>query len=63
MNWAEESHQDLVLILLDFEKAYNHISWHYLISAPTHLGFSDTWIRMVMSLTNEAATTITINGE
>jgi hypothetical protein len=39
MNWAEESHQDLALILLDFEKAYDCISWKFLTDTLLHLGF------------------------
>jgi hypothetical protein len=30
MSWAKSSEQDLILLLLDFEKAYDRISWNFL---------------------------------
>jgi hypothetical protein len=40
--WAEESNQDLVLLLLDFEKAFDRIEWGFLFTALAKLGFDDT---------------------
>jgi hypothetical protein len=45
LGWAEESEQDLVLLLLDFEKAFDHIEWRFLFTALFKLRFSDTWVR------------------
>ncbi len=63
MGWAEESNQDLVLLLLDFEKAFDQIEWNFLFSALKKLGFKDTWIRWVRSLYKEATSAIKMNGE
>jgi hypothetical protein len=38
-DWAEESNQDLVLLLLDFEKAFYRIEWGFLFEALAKLGF------------------------
>jgi hypothetical protein len=42
LSWAEESNQELVLLLLDFEKAFDRIEWKFLFSAMDHIGFSNT---------------------
>jgi hypothetical protein len=44
LGWAEESDQDLVLLLLDFEKAFDKIEWGFLFKALDKLGFSPTWV-------------------
>ncbi len=62
LEWAEESDQDLVLLLLDFEKAFDRIEWDFLFMALTKLGFSDTWVRWVRSLYHAASSTIKVNG-
>ncbi len=63
LDWAVESDQDLVLLLLDFEKAFDRIEWDFLFTALTKLGFSGTWVRWVRTLYHEASSTIKINGK
>ncbi len=58
-----ESNQDLVLLLLDFEKAFNRIEWDFLFTALTKLGFSNTWVKWVHTLYHKASSAIKINGE
>ncbi len=60
--WAEESNQDLVLLLLDFEKTFDKIEWSFLSEALAKLGFCPKWIRWVSSLYTSASSTIKLNG-
>jgi hypothetical protein len=62
MNWAEESNQDLVLLLLDFEKAFNRIEWGFLFGALEKLRFGDTWIQWVKTLYKGASLAVKLNG-
>jgi len=62
LGWAEESNQDLVLLLLDFEKAFDRIEWDFLFKALGKLGFSPTWVRWVASLYRDATSAIKVNG-
>jgi hypothetical protein len=45
-NWAEESNQNLVLLLLDFEKAFDRIEWGFLFEALSRLGILPTMDQM-----------------
>jgi hypothetical protein len=61
-DWAEESNQDPVLLLLDFEKAFDRIEWSFLFEALAKLGFCPQWIRWVSSLYGSASSAIKFNG-
>jgi hypothetical protein len=61
-DWAEESNQDLVLLLLDFEKVFDRIEWSFLFEALAKLGFCPQWIRWVSSLCKSASSAIKLNG-
>jgi len=61
LDWAEESDQNLVLLLLDFEKAFDRIEWGFIFTALAKLGFEDTWIRWVRSIYKEASSAIKVN--
>ncbi len=60
--WAEESNQDLVLLLPDFEKAFDRIEWSFLFEALAKLDFCPKWVRWVSSLYTSASSTIKLNG-
>jgi hypothetical protein len=53
----------LVLLLLDFEKAFNRIEWGFLFSAPSKLGFSPKWIQWVLFLYKSASSSVKVNSE
>jgi mannosylglycoprotein endo-beta-mannosidase len=61
LDWAEESDQDLVLLLLDFEKAFDKIEWGFLFEALVKLGFCNQWIHWVRSLYHSASLAIKFN--
>ena len=61
MNWATESNQDLILLLMDFDKAYDTLSWSFLFQTMKKMGFQDTWIKWIMSLHIEENAAVLIN--
>jgi hypothetical protein len=63
LDWAVESNQELVLLLLDFEKAFDRIEWNFLSTALSKLSFNNTWVRWVRTLYLHATSAIRINGE
>jgi hypothetical protein len=58
-----ENEQDLVLLLLKFEKTFDRIEWGFLFTTLSKLGFSPKWIKWVSSLYWLASSSIKVNGE
>jgi hypothetical protein len=52
---------DLVLLLLDFEKAFDRIEWSFLFEALAKIDFYPKWIRWVSSLYTSTSSTIKLN--
>jgi len=63
LEWVVESEQDLVLLLLDFEKAFNRIEWGFIFAGLSKLGFSPKWIKWVSSLYWLTSSLVKVNGE
>lgn len=63
IEWTLKSRQEISMLLLDFEKTYDRVSWAFLKQTMARMGFEDTWIQRVMSLNWNASATIIVNGE
>lgn len=62
MEWAIESNQPMVMLLLDFEKAYNKVEWGFLEGTMAAMAFCNTWIKWTHALYIDSWCTIRING-
>lgn len=63
LTWAKTSHQPLLLLKLDFAKAYDRVSWQFLFQAMNRLGFDQTFVHMTCLLFTEASAIVSVNGE
>ena len=48
---------------LDISKAFDSVSWSFLLEILQHLGFGTTWCNLVSRLLTTASTRILVNGE
>lgn len=61
--WAKENQQNLSMLLLDFEKAYDKVNWTFLRKVMIKMGFHTMWINQVMPLNDNASASVIVNGE
>ena len=59
---APESLQDITLLLLDFENAYDTVDWRFLMGIMGRLGFNDYWISWVSPLNSDSANRMVLCG-
>ena len=54
--------EDLAILLLDFEKAYDRVDWGFLEGTMLRMGFTPQWIRGVAAMYNSAHSQVLVGG-
>ncbi|MCO5588390.1 hypothetical protein L7F22_042345 [Adiantum nelumboides] len=50
VEWARQTEQPIVIMLLNFEKAYDKVDWGFLEGTLSKMGFPHAWIRGISTL-------------
>ena len=59
---AQETKQELTILLLDFEKAYDRVDWNFLYEVMGRLGLPSDYVKAVFALYNSAASRVLVGG-
>ena len=59
---AKLRREDLAVLLLDLEKAYDRVDWGFLEGSLSRFGFEDQWIRGVAALYRSASSQVLLAG-
>ncbi|MCO5590485.1 hypothetical protein L7F22_044455 [Adiantum nelumboides] len=62
IDWAAEQEDEYVMINMDLEKAYDRVSWEYILAVVERMGFGELFTGMVKTLFQNASATIQVNG-
>ena len=62
LHWARTSKQPTIFLKLDFSKAYDKVSWHFLFKAMKAMGICEEFIRWVKLLFTNASAAVNLNG-
>ncbi|MCO5595506.1 hypothetical protein L7F22_049551 [Adiantum nelumboides] len=62
VEWARLMEQPTVIMLLDFEKAYDRVDWGVLEGTLSRMGFPDAWMQGIFELYRSASAAVTIGG-
>ena len=60
--FARKDNQDLAILLLDFEKAFDRVDWSFVEGTMVKMGFSSKWINGVSSLYKSATSKVMLAG-
>ena len=59
---AQQNKQQMAVLLLDFEKAYDKVEWDFLEAVLSRLGFPNAWINGVSALYRQASSSVLFAG-
>ncbi|GJX53450.1 RNA-directed DNA polymerase, eukaryota, reverse transcriptase zinc-binding domain protein [Tanacetum coccineum] len=61
IQWCKRKNSKLLIFKIDFEKAFDSISWDFLFQVMHFMGFNDTWIKWISGCLSTATSSILIN--
>ncbi|CAK8537008.1 unnamed protein product [Lathyrus sativus] len=62
MDYARKERKGCVLFKVDFEKAYDNVSWNFLRSMLTKMGFGSLWRKWMDNLIFQSKMSVLVNG-
>nr|GEU30517.1 RNA-directed DNA polymerase, eukaryota, reverse transcriptase zinc-binding domain protein [Tanacetum cinerariifolium] len=62
IKWCNRKKAKLMVFKIDFEKAFNSVSWDYLFQVMCFMGFSEKWIRWIKVCLYSATSSVLVNG-
>ncbi|GJZ00427.1 RNA-directed DNA polymerase, eukaryota, reverse transcriptase zinc-binding domain protein, partial [Tanacetum coccineum] len=62
IEWYKKRKKKLLIFKVDFEKAFDSISWNYLIHILDRFGFGNKWCSWIKACLNSSRASILING-
>ncbi|MCO5610831.1 hypothetical protein L7F22_065073 [Adiantum nelumboides] len=62
VEWARQTKQPTMIMLLDFERAYDGVDGGFLEGTLSRMGFPDAWIQGISALYRSASAAVTIGG-
>ncbi|GJT77168.1 RNA-directed DNA polymerase, eukaryota [Tanacetum coccineum] len=62
VGWSKAKKRQLMGFKVDFEKAYDSVSWDYLFEVMGFIGFGDRWSRWIRGLLCSGRASVLVNG-
>ncbi|KAL7591684.1 hypothetical protein Lser_V15G34092 [Lactuca serriola] len=60
--WSKASKNPILIFKVDFEKAYDSVSWDYLLEIMRIMGFSSLWCNWILEMLSSTTVSVLVNG-
>ncbi|KAJ0667015.1 putative RNA-directed DNA polymerase [Helianthus annuus] len=60
--WLKRSGKKAFLFKIDFEKAYDNISWKFVVDMFSNMGFGERWCKWIWGVLSSARASVLVNG-
>lgn len=54
--------QELIVVKIDLEKAYDHLEWSFIRMVLIHFGFPENIVKLILSYVSSTSTSLLFNG-
>ena len=62
MDYARNTHHELIMVQLDLEKAYDHVNWSFVSALMHTMGFGHRMSRLIFLLGQDVVSRVMLNG-
>ncbi|XP_022008026.1 uncharacterized protein LOC110907340 [Helianthus annuus] len=62
ISWVKKNGKQSFLLKIDFEKAYDNVSWEFLLSVLDQMGFPSRWGLWIKGILQSARSAVLVNG-
>nr|GEY51691.1 RNA-directed DNA polymerase, eukaryota, reverse transcriptase zinc-binding domain protein [Tanacetum cinerariifolium] len=62
IDWYKKRNKRLMILKVDFKKAFDSVSWNYLDYIHLHMGFGNDWRAWIRACLHSSRTSILVNG-
>ncbi|XP_071739461.1 secreted RxLR effector protein 78-like [Rutidosis leptorrhynchoides] len=62
ISWFKKRHKKMMILKVDFEKAFDSVNWSYLDFSLSQLGFGDRWRKWIQACLQSSRSSVLVNG-
>jgi hypothetical protein len=62
LNIFHKSKREIIILKLDFEKAFDMVEYESILLVMKHMGFGDKWLAWIKTILSSATTSVILNG-